>query len=1137
MSVKHIVFTTEEKYEEGTKDSETLYLTPFPEMPEPPEYTGGNGININANNEISVDSSVVPSKQEVSAKYTKPQSGIPASDLAEAYYLASNPSGFITKSIADLLNYYTKSQTYTKTEVDTLIGAIPTISYQIVESLPTPSAGVSFNVTKVIYMVKDGTVFNEYICIVEGSVYKWEQLGNTTIDMSDYYKKTETYSKSEIDGITDNIEDAINDLDSTKADVDDLPTKTSDLTNDSGFLTQHQDISGKLDKQTPSSSSVYAALDNGNQVMRQYTSSDTINTLMWRDTSGRSKVKNPSDALDIANKQYVDSHHDSTKQNVISDIDDIRSQASEAMPKSGGAFTGEVDFSNKNSWLKAYNMAFKNASTTLSATYPNTSISQQGDNLNIDARDGNNNLVYTVIAINTATKVADFKARPTFNGSSIALVSEIPTSAAQLNAVSKTIDETINGVKTFTTRPTLNGSGLALQSEIPTVPTKTSDLTNDSGFITPAYHDGTKQDKIFIDADLATITPVENTYYRHKGEGGGGAVATPFVLGQTYEKVYFDTSKSVEEMETILSSLEYEEGAYLYPIVGVTLTDEDTVGVMIYDLSALGVAESGYAFFNPTMDTCFFSTDEIQAPSGMISIGWQNLDSDGSYTFEEFSAEYVNNVSFLSASPFESQFIDDVIYLYSDGGFQAVGLPIRWGEIQGTVSDQRDLVQYLNGNYTKTVVIESGQVDIHGIPQLTAQQITTACDEFRAGANVLIKSQSAYIAVLGATKISTLLSEIDVILYHGDIRYYLNYLNTNGTVSITQNILDTNAIVTALNGKVSDVKINGTSVVSDGVANIPKTTASDVDSGNATSGQVLTANGSGGASWQTAGGGATWGGISGTLSNQTDLQNALNAKADVSDIPTKTSDLTNDSGFLTQHQDISGKMDKSGGTFTGAVNSSYGEIKSFKCSHQGYTNNANWYFPVAKLPKDDAGNYASAIVNGRIGGWTADNMSQFSALAWQRGNYSGTQGAVKGWIIPANTKDSALNIADLVLYYQSDLSAILYVKCYGYYTFDFDVSLYQSSCVKLFDGTYVTTPSGTLSPNGTFKNNAENLKSVAHTSEIPTKTSDLTNDSNFVSDANYVHTDNNYTNADKSKISGLPTFTYDASTYTLTIIP
>lgn len=60
-----------------------------------------------------------------------------------------------------------------------------------------------------------------------------------------------------------------------------------------------------------------------------------------------------------------------------------------------------------------------------------------------------------------------------------------------------------------------------------------------------------------------------------------------------------------------------------------------------------------------------------------------------------------------------------------------------------------------------------------------------------------------------------------------------------------------------------------------------------------------------------------WGAIIGTLSNQTDLQNALNAKASISSlaavatsgnyndlnnkptIPTKTSELTNDSGFIT----------------------------------------------------------------------------------------------------------------------------------------------------------------------------------------------------------------------------------------------
>jgi len=53
--------------------------------------------------------------------------------------------------------------------------------------------------------------------------------------------------------------------------------------------------------------------------------------------------------------------------------------------------------------------------------------------------------------------------------------------------------------------------------------------------------------------------------------------------------------------------------------------------------------------------------------------------------------------------------------------------------------------------------------------------------------------------------------------------------------------------------------------------------------------------------------------------------------------------------------------------------------------------------------------------------------------------------------------------------------------------------------------------------NGT----AQTVTAKAVDITVPTKTSDLTNDSNFVSDANYVHTDNNYTTTEKTKLSGI----------------
>ena len=67
---------------------------------------------------------------------------------------------------------------------------------------------------------------------------------------------------------------------------------------------------------------------------------------------------------------------------------------------------------------------------------------------------------------------------------------------------------------------------------------------------------------------------------------------------------------------------------------------------------------------------------------------------------------------------------------------------------------------------------------------------------------------------------------------------------------------------------------------------------------------------------------------------------------------------------------------------------------------------------------------------------------------------------------------------------------------------------------------YVNTNGGKIDKikvNGT----EQTITNKAVDITVPTKTSDLTNDSNFVADASYVHTDNNYTTAEKNKLSGV----------------
>ena len=108
-------------------------------------------------------------------------------------------ANFITKSVNDLVNYYLKSDTYTKAEVQQLIDAVKQFTYVSVAELPTASA----DTMNKIYLVPSTNpdtknVKDEYITIAvtdQGTTtYSWEQIGSTTVDLSGYYTSAQTDS-------------------------------------------------------------------------------------------------------------------------------------------------------------------------------------------------------------------------------------------------------------------------------------------------------------------------------------------------------------------------------------------------------------------------------------------------------------------------------------------------------------------------------------------------------------------------------------------------------------------------------------------------------------------------------------------------------------------------------------------------------------------------------------------------------------------------------------------------------------------------------------------------------------------------------------------------------------------------------
>ena len=133
---------------------------------------------------------------------------------------------FITRSVNDLVNYYTKSETYTQAEVNTLIGSIESIHFEFAAS----TSDVQDPQSNVIYLIgPSGTGADQY----EEYVYannQWKKIGDTSIDLSNYATLTDLqnaintamatlqqyavenfYQKSEVDTMLDNAVSGLQD--------------------------------------------------------------------------------------------------------------------------------------------------------------------------------------------------------------------------------------------------------------------------------------------------------------------------------------------------------------------------------------------------------------------------------------------------------------------------------------------------------------------------------------------------------------------------------------------------------------------------------------------------------------------------------------------------------------------------------------------------------------------------------------------------------------------------------------------------------------------------------------------------------------------------------------------------------------
>lgn len=122
------------------------------------------------------------------------------------------------------------------------------------------------------------------------------------------------------------------------------------------------------------------------------------------------------------------------------------------------------------------------------------------------------------------------------------------------------------------------------------------------------------------------------------------------------------------------------------------------------------------------------------------------------------------------------------------------------------------------------------------------------------------------------------------------------------------------------------------------------------------------------------------------------------------------------------------------------------------------------YRPLATLPIDSAGNLASLIINGRLGGWVGDNDSaQWSIFMANRSDSSGYSGDhISSAVIASGGYTAGPNQTDIVVYKQTDKSALVYLKLQNYYAYDFSIAAAYQATMSYDGSGSTTTPPGTL---------------------------------------------------------------------------
>ena len=477
-----------------------------------------------------------------------------SSDIPTKVSDLTNDSGFITNTVNNLTNYYTKTNTYTKSEVDSLIGSVSSLDIQIVQTLPTQDIS-----TSTIYLVpktaSTNDNYDEYIYVNNS----WEHIGSTEVDLSNYYTKTQTDNllddKADVSSLsTVATTGSYNDL-SNKPTIPTVnnatltiqkngttvktftanassnvtanitvPTKTSDLTNDSGFVdnTYHDST-----KQNSLVSGTNIKTINNESLL----GSGNINITSGGGTMVDMRVNGSSivDSNNVGNIATEGTYNATT--NKIATMSDVPDSTSDLTNDSGFITNSVNNLTNYYTKAETDNLLdaeteYVDVSFLWTAAANGTAITAEQRTL-IDTT--NKYIFYIKIVDGYDRDYYYSTGRYQDTGDSYTTIDFIYNGEKwyrfyinRSNIVTKTSYDIQRKLVSGSTIKTINNTSLLGRGNISVattsdIPTKTSDLTNDSGFIT-SY---TETDPVFSASAASGITSSDITNWNNKSDFSG----------------------------------------------------------------------------------------------------------------------------------------------------------------------------------------------------------------------------------------------------------------------------------------------------------------------------------------------------------------------------------------------------------------------------------------------------------------------------------------------------------------------------------------------------------------------------------------------------------------------------------------